>query len=180
MPCTVPIASIFFASTPASSSCRRFASTRSRKSFTGNSLCPGARAVRNSNGYFSRTGSDSFTSRNKLLGVCELSFESGAHFFAHFVAASLHARSNRRHQVSRIAPEVFPHLADTFLDDALDRAAPACVKNADSPPLPIRQNDGKAIGSLHGQEQPRRIRDHPVSSQRLFRHRDRHRWIKSE
>src|SRR5277367_6501866 len=40
-----PATSMFLADTPASSSCRRFASTRSRKSFTGSSLCPGAAAV---------------------------------------------------------------------------------------------------------------------------------------
>src|SRR4029077_2061443 len=49
-------ASICFAGTPASISCRRLASTRSRKMFTGSLLCPGARAVRKSRGYFSRTG----------------------------------------------------------------------------------------------------------------------------
>ena len=65
---------------------------------------------------------------------------------------------------------MFPHLADTFLDDALDRAAPPGVKNADSPPFPIRQNDGKAIGGLHGHEQSRSVRDNSVSGQRLFRH----------
>src|SRR5208337_3032926 len=65
---------------------------------------------------------------------------------------------------------MFPHLADTLLDDALDRAAPAGVKNAGSPPFPIHKNDGKAIGSLHRQEQSRRVRDQAVASQRLVRH----------
>jgi len=42
------------------------ASTRSRKIFLGRSLCPGARALKNRSGYFSRTGSDSLISRNRL------------------------------------------------------------------------------------------------------------------
>jgi hypothetical protein len=44
------------------------------------------------------------------------------------------------------------------------------MKNADSAPFSIRQNDGKAIGRLHRYQQPRRIRNDSVSSQRLFRH----------
>ncbi len=48
----------------------------------------------------------------------------------------------RGHQVPRVALEMFPHLTNTLLDDPFDRAAPACMKNADSSPFSIRQNDG--------------------------------------
>ena len=65
---------------------------------------------------------------------------------------------------------MFPHLANTFFDNALDRAAPPGMKNADRPLLPIRQNDGKAIGGLHGREQSRSVGDDSVSGQRLGRH----------
>src|SRR3954468_21002559 len=44
---------MFFAGIPAASNWRRLASARSRKIFFGNSLCPGAREVRNNSGYFS-------------------------------------------------------------------------------------------------------------------------------
>src|SRR5437016_10111737 len=58
---------MFFAETPAIMSCCRFASTKSRKIFFGNSLCPGARALKNSNGYFSRIGSDSLDRKSTRL-----------------------------------------------------------------------------------------------------------------
>jgi hypothetical protein len=45
---------------------------------------------------------------------------------------------------------MFTHFTNTLLDDAFDGAAPAGVKNADRTPLPIRQNNRKTIGGLHG------------------------------
>src|SRR5208337_573443 len=82
--------------------------------------------------------------------VGKLSRKAGTHFFAHLVTATLHSGANRGDQVTRIALEVLAHFANALLDDTLDRAAPAGVKNTDSPPFPIHQNDGEAIGSQYG------------------------------
>src|ERR1700748_3364890 len=48
-----PRSEMFLGDSPAAISWRRLAAARSRKIFFGNSLWPGARDVRNNNGYFS-------------------------------------------------------------------------------------------------------------------------------
>jgi hypothetical protein len=59
------------------------------------------------------------------------------------------------------------HLTDTFLNDPFHGAAPSGMKNPDSSPFPVRQNDRKAIRCLNGQDQTRRICDQTVPGQEL-------------
>jgi len=98
-------------------------------------------------------------------GVGKLRFKPGAHLFAYIVATCLYTGPDRSYQIPWIALEMFAHLADALFDDALDGAPPSCVKNSDSAPLRVRQNNRKAIGRLHRQKQARRIGDHSIASQ---------------
>jgi hypothetical protein len=65
---------------------------------------------------------------------------------------------------------MFAHLANAFLSDAFDSAAPSRVKNADGSTFPVHDDDRKAIRCLHSQNQTRRIRNQSVASQNLIRH----------
>jgi hypothetical protein len=62
---------------------------------------------------------------------------------------------------------VFAHFADSFLDDALHGTAPSGVKNSYSAAFAIDENDGKAIGRLHGNDDSRGVGDETVTGEGL-------------
>jgi len=81
----------------------------------------------------------------------------------------LHARPNCCDQVARIAPKYFRISPDAFLDDALDRAAPASWKNTHSPSFSIRGDDGGNLRLARLTPAPAYC-DQSVSNQKLRRH----------
>ena len=65
----------------------------------------------------------------------------------------------------RIGAELLPHAPDGFLRDALRCAAPAGVHRRHYAPLRVHQQEGQAVGHLHGQQQPRPGGHHCVARQ---------------
>ena len=154
---------MFFAATPAAISWRRLASTRSRKIFFGNSLWPGARAVRNSSGYFSRTGSDSSTSRNSLLPYSNWDSNWSTHLRTNRVAAAMNTGTDGRLDIAGPSAKPTMHLAHTFLHDPFYGPTPARVKDSHRPAFCVHQNDGQAIGGQNCEQQTRGLGDQAVA-----------------
>ena len=154
-----------FAATPVASNWRRLASTRSRNIFLGNSLWPGARAVRNSNGYFSRTGSDSSTSRNSLLPYSNWDSNCGSHFRANVVTASVDPWTDGRSEIAGASAETAIHLAHAFFHDTFHRPAPARMKDSNRLALCVHQNHRQAIGRENCQQNTRGLRDQAVAGE---------------
>ena len=142
---------------PDASNWRRLASTRSRKIFLGSSLWPGARAVKKSSGYFSRTGSESSTSRNNLLPYSNCDSNCSSYFGADGVTATVNSGADRGPDIAGRSAEVAMHFAHTFLHDALDGSAPARMEDADGPAFCVHQNNRQAIGGQNCQQQARRV-----------------------
>jgi hypothetical protein len=86
-------------------------------------------------------------------GVGELRFEFGANVFSDRVAAVVDAGADGGFEVARASAEVAEHFSYTFFDDALDRAAPSGVEDADGVVPGVDEDDGEAVGGLDGEQQ---------------------------
>jgi hypothetical protein len=88
-----------------------------------------------------------------FVGVGELRRELRGDFGADFVAAGADGGAESGEDVGGIGGEVHLHLADGFGSDALERATPAGVNGGDGAFFDVNEEDGDAVGRLHGEEE---------------------------
>ena len=136
---------------PAASNCRLFASARSRCMLGPISLWPGARAVRNSMGYFCRIGIGVVHFAEEFRGIVELGLELLLHLFPDGIAALPDSRSDGGNKILWPGAELQPHAAYSVFHDARQRAAPPGMKGRDCSLLPVRYQNGYAICRLNAQ-----------------------------
>ena len=96
-------------------------------------------------------------------GIGELRGEFGDEVGGNFVAAGADGRTDRGEEIGRLAAKFELHLANGFLGDAGERAAPTGVNRGNGSFLRINQKNRYAIGGLDGQEQSRVIRGGSVA-----------------
>ena len=115
-----------------------------------------------------------FAGRNKIESAfepfscgAELAGERLRDFGADFVAARADGRAERGDDVGGARAEGHAHLAERFLHDARERAAPAGVDGGDGAAARVGKQDRDAVGGLHGEQEARRLRDERVGARRL-------------
>lgn len=86
-------------------------------------------------------------------GVGEFCGEVGGDFGADFVAAAADGGADGGEHVFRIGFEFHLHLADGFDDDAGECPAPASVDGGDDAFFGIDDEDGRAVGGAHAEEE---------------------------
>lgn len=84
------------------------------------------------------------------------------------ITAISDSRTNRRSQLRRIAPEMFAHFPDAFLDNALHCSAPSGVKDSDRTMLGIDHDHRQTIRREHRKQQPASVGNQAVPGQRMF------------
>lgn len=98
-----------------------------------------------------------------IVGVGKLRVEFSDQFDAHFIAARADGRPDRREKVGRFAAEFQLHVANGFLGDASEGAAPTSMNSGDDTLLWINQKNGHAIGGLHPEQKTGCVRKGSVA-----------------
>ncbi len=88
-------------------------------------------------------------------GIGELRAELRDKFRAHFIAAATYGRAKSSEKVGRPGAKVHVELADCFLHDAREGAAPTGVDGRNGAALWIDKKDGNAVSGLNTEEQAR-------------------------
>ena len=127
--------------------------------------CPGARAVKNSSGYFSRTGSESYTSREQAPAHTQTATQTHAAPLRPPSSSSPNRRPHHRNQILRPRPIPQPHRPNPPLDNPLQRPPPSRMERRHRPPPHIRHQHRNAVRHLHPQHHARHIRHHPIAAQ---------------
>jgi len=102
------------------------------------------------------------------VDVCPpLLAELGRDFGAHFIAALPDARADGRLEIGRGRAETGPHGIYGMFDNPRHRPAPAGVNRGHGAQPRIHQQNGDAIGSLHGHYGPGRVFEQRVAVAQL-------------
>jgi hypothetical protein len=104
----------------------------------------------------------------EIGGVGELRFEAVANFLSNLIAAVVDPGTDGGADVFCLRAEVTAHFSDTFFDDALYRAAPAGVEDADSAVPGVSDDDWQAVGGLDGEKKARSAGDESVACELVF------------
>jgi len=110
-----------------------------------------------------------FAGREAIEGTGEPIFCGGklrgeglGDFGADFVTARADAGADGGDDVGGARAEFHSHFAENFLGDARECAAPAGVDGGDYAAARVGEEDGDAIGGLHGEKYAGRLRDERV------------------
>ena len=129
--------------------------------------CPGARCVRNSMGYFLRTGSASIDLAKEFARIIELRFELREHLFANGIAASADARADGGNQIVR-AGNRMPASCGQPRSRRCASRCPASLH--EMPPrrmAPVGNKNRNAIGGLNGEKKTGLVGYQPIGLARL-------------
>jgi hypothetical protein len=99
-----------------------------------------------------------------LGSLRELRMEFDGNFGADFVAAATDGWADGSEQVRRPGAKMHVHFADSFGDDALERAAPSGMDSGDSALFWIHKKNGNAVGRLHAKKQAGAVRGGSVAA----------------
>ena len=102
-----------------------------------------------------------------LFRGVELAGEGLRDFGADFVAAGADAWAHRGDDVGGARAETHAHLAESFLRDARERAAPTAVHGGDGSAARVDEKEGDAIGGLHGEPETGDLCDEGVGARRI-------------
>ena len=104
----------------------------------------------------------------KCFGISKLRFELATHLRAHLITAVVHPGADCGLQVPWQTSKAAAHFANAFFGNALNCAAPSCVKYANGAEFHVRQDYGETVSGLNCQQDSRSCRDHAISGKRVI------------